>query len=249
MTVEQQTAGQQPAGDVAEQFDSGQWEFTPEVAGQFDQHVRQSVPFYDAIQDAVAECADWLAPEGSTIADLGASTGTTALAIINRQPGRARRLHLYDESPDMLDQAFAKLHTADSDIAYWPQSITQPLMHTNASLTLALFTLQFLTAQERLNVLYRARRVAAPDGAILIAEKVRATDSRWAEIATEVSWDRKAERGIPAAAIRAKARALRGVLRAQTEAANLSELEGAGWVAGTVLFRWHQWSLYGAFAG
>ena len=51
-----------------------------------------------------------------------------------------------------------------------------------------------------------------------------------------------------AEAIRAKSRALRGVLRPMG-AIQLEELIGqAGWHSVEVLFRWHNWALVGAFA-
>lgn len=94
--------------DIAEQFTTGGWQFTPEVAGVFPEHVRASVPFYDAIQDLIAETTDWLVPHGGLVADLGAATGITAARILTRHPEREIRFALYDESQPMLDQA-AKL--------------------------------------------------------------------------------------------------------------------------------------------
>ena len=91
--------------DIAEQFTTGGWQFTPEVAGVFPEHVRASVPFYDAIQDLIAETTDWLVPHGGLIADLGAATGITAHRILQRHPGRDIRFALYDEQQAMLDQA------------------------------------------------------------------------------------------------------------------------------------------------
>jgi len=72
--------------DIAETFGVGAWQFTPEVADVFDDHVRASVPHYDVIQDLVAECADWLVPAGGLVADLGAATGVTARRIAARSP-------------------------------------------------------------------------------------------------------------------------------------------------------------------
>ena len=233
--------------DIADQFQPGQWEFTPAVVAEFDQHVRQSVPFYDVIQDAVAELSDWLAPDGSLIVDMGCSTGTTLAAILARHPDRQYDLIGYDTSQPMLDAAKAKIG------AHPFLGIADPidagrLAHTAADLTLALFTLQFLPAAARTATLLEARRSSSETGAILIAEKLRVPDSRWAEVATELSWDVKAVAGIPSESIRAKARALRGVLTPGSSDELTARLLQAGWHAPTCLFRWHQWALYGAFA-
>lgn len=239
------------APDIAESFSTGGWEFTAEVVEVFDEHVRASVPFYDAIQDLVAETSDWLVPAGGLVADLGAATGTTVCRIINRHPDRLIRVALYDEQAAMLGKAVARLTgpTAAGRVTTYHRRIEDgPLAHEDADLTLCLFTLQFLPWRERAGALAAARKAAASTGALLIAEKVRPLDARWAEIAGEVSHDWKAEHGISADAIRAKARALRGVLIPAPVAALGSMIREAGWHEPEVLFRWHQWVLIGAYA-
>jgi tRNA (cmo5U34)-methyltransferase len=239
-----------PAGDIAERFTTGAWEFTPEVASVFPEHVRASVPFYDAIQDLVAEAADWLLPDEGTLADLGASTGTTAHRIAARHPGRKLRAFLYDREPAMLDRAAEDLSgLSNLHVAYVPGDFRhERLPHEDADLTVALFTLQFLSVPDRIAVLTGARQASASTGALIVAEKVRPPDSRWAEIAAEASHDWKAAHGITDAAIRAKARALRGVLQPYPEATLLSAINAAGWTCPEVLFRWHSWCVVGAFA-
>lgn len=237
--------------DVAEQFAPGTWNFTDDVVEVFDEHVRASVPFYDAIQDLVAEAADWLLPAGGLIADLGAATGTTVGAVFDRHPERNLRAALYDEQPAMLGKAVERLQdlVATGRVEVHTRRIEiGPLEHKEADLTVSLFTLQFLPWQDRTAALRLAREAAAPTGALLIAEKVRLADTRWAEIANDASHDWKAARGISADAIRAKARALRGVLVPYPLDALTAIIVDAGWGTPQVLFRWHQWVLLGAFA-
>lgn len=230
--------------DIAESFTPGTWQFTPEVVNDFDNHVRQSVPHYDLIQGAVAELADWLVPVSGLVADLGVSTAETPRRIRDRHPGRGLRFVGYDTSPDMLQAAALKV----PGIVTHQGDLRDGLTHTNADLTVSLFTLQFLPPEDRAHVLRLARAASKPDGALLIAEKVRVPDSRWFEIGTELSWDYKAKAGIPSDAIRAKAAALRGVLRPTTADWTLRVIAEAGWVGGVCLFRWYQWCLFGAFA-
>ncbi|MFC7641469.1 methyltransferase domain-containing protein [Streptosporangium lutulentum] len=216
----------------------------------FDDHVRASVPHYDVIQDLVAETTDWLVPAGGLVADLGASTGITAQRIIKRHPGRGIRFALYDEQPAMLDKAAIELRNlGEHDITLSAARIQEaPLAHANADLTLALFTLQFLSWKDRLDALRLACAHSNETGALIVAEKIRPVDSRWAEIGTDVAHDYKAEHGITDSAIRAKARALRGVLRPYPQAATMQAITMAGWHAPEVLFRWHSWAVIGAFA-
>lgn len=242
--------------DVAERFGAGQWEFTPEVADQFDDHVRASVPYYDDIQAMIAEASDWLLPQGGLLADIGCSTGNTTLAVLARHPARQFRIALYDQSVSMLAKARPAVeavslgrpmpHVVDA----YPRRLPEDhLEHTGADLTVIAFVLQFLDLPARTELLRQAARAAVPGmGALLLAEKTRPADSRWAEIANDASHDVKATRGISDTAIRAKARALRGVLRPLTLDHTLALIAGAGWEAPEVLFRWHSWVLIGAFA-
>lgn len=236
--------------DVAEQFPTGAWEFTQQVVDVFDEHVRASVPFYDAMQDLVAQLADWLVPPGGLVADLGASTGTTVRRIMDRHPQREIRAALYDIEQPMLDkavEAFATHRDADR-IEFHNHNISQPLKHTDADLTVSMFTLQFMPLRDRVSAVRNARLCSNETGALIVAEKVRPSDARWAEMANDVSHDWKAEHGLSDQAIRAKARALRGVLMPYPESTLKQIIETAGWKCPEVLFRWHSWVIMGAFA-
>ncbi|MEH0410961.1 methyltransferase domain-containing protein [Streptomyces scabiei] len=249
-TADTAAAPTSPAGDIAERFQTGGWQFTPEVAAVFPEHVRASVPFYDAIQDLVAEASDWLLPDGGLVADLGASTGITVHRIAGRHPDRRLRAVLYDNEATMLDRAAEGLAGLSNTAVEYVHADLQndPLKHSGADLSLALFTLQFLPLADRVTVLQRAREAASSTGALLVAEKVRPPDSRWAEIAADASHDWKAAHGITDTAIRAKARALRGVLQPYPEATLHQAVTDAGWCCAEVLFRWHSWVVLGAFA-
>lgn len=241
--------GTQPA-DIAERFTTGAWAFTPEVADVFPEHVRASVPYYDAVQDLIAETADWLLPTNGLIADLGAATGTTVQRIAQRHPQRHIRAILYDTEPAMLDSARRTLKDATLGSVDYDTTPIQngPLKHTHADLTVSLFTLQFLPFPDRVTALRNARLAAADTGALIVAEKVRPIDSRWAEIACDASHDWKAAHGIDDTAIRAKARALRGVLTPYPQSTLTRAVTDAGWCKPETLFRWHNWLVIGAFA-
>ena len=241
-------------GDVAERFGPGGWQFTADVADVFGEHVRASVPHYDLMQAIVAEASDWLVPAGGHVADLGASTGVTCCAIAARHPERGISFDLYDESEAMLKHAEAAMRLVPDlgghrCVTHIVRIETGPLTHVGADLTLALFVLQFLpSAADRIRALTLARERAARGGALIVAEKIRPLDVRWAEIAADVSHDWKAGHGVSDAAIRAKARALRGVLVPTTAAQLAAIIRSAGWAAPETLFRWHQWQLVGAYA-
>ena len=54
---------------------SGSWSFkSKNVAENFDQHVRQSVPLYEEIQRMVTEMSTYFIRDGDLVLDIGAST-------------------------------------------------------------------------------------------------------------------------------------------------------------------------------
>lgn len=237
--------------DIAESFSPGGWKFTPEVTDVFDEHVAASVPFYPMIQDIVSEAADWLLPANGIYVDVGASTGTTAACIATRHPSRRFRAYLYDEVPDMLDKAAAKL-TPYSNLVVERRvrTITTGgnMDHVPSDLVTALFTLQFLPPEQRGSVLAELHLRSKATGALIVAEKIRPVNALWAEIAMDASHDFKARHGLTDTAIRQKAKALRGVLRPSTEDSLIGMIQNAGWVEPEILFRWHQWVVIGALA-
>jgi tRNA (cmo5U34)-methyltransferase len=251
MTVDQvaSPAAAEPDEEVTNAFTvPGSWAFTPEVARVFDEHVEASVPFYREIQALVAGLSDWLAPAAAVVADLGASTGTTAWMISRRHPNRRLTFHLYDAERSMLDVAAERLAGSDTTVHYHHTRLESGLLHDQADLTLALFTLQFLDPIDRAAVLAAARQRSRARGALIVAEKLRLTDALWQEIAISSSHDYKAMQGISSEAIRVKERSLRGVLNPLTDAENRQLLVEAGWSSLETLFRWQQWTVYAAFA-
>lgn len=236
-------------GDIGEKFTvPGSWRFTEDVAENFDEHVHHSVPFYDQMQDLVASICDWLAPNGAVVADLGASTGTTVHLIARRHPERSFTFWLYDQQTAMLEQAQRKLEDTQAQCFFRNGRLEDGLEHDSAHLTLILFTLQFIEPCDRPKLLREARKRTRDGGALLLAEKLRLTDPRWQEIAISSSHDFKAACGISDTAIRAKERALRGVLVPMRDQQQRTMLADSGWRSVETLFRWHQWVLYGAFA-
>lgn len=235
--------------DIAESFSPGGWKFTKEVTDVFDEHVTASVPFYPMIQDIVAEATDWLIPNNGVYVDIGASTGTTAERIAVRHPERRIRAYLYDEVPDMLDRAQAKL-SGYKNLAVERKAlnVTAHMDHVPSDLATALFTLQFIAPEQRGKVLSDLHHRSKASGALIVAEKIRPVNALWAEIANDASHDFKADHGLSDTAIRQKAKALRGVLRPSTEDTLLGMITNAGWHDPEILFRWHQWVVVGAFA-
>jgi tRNA (cmo5U34)-methyltransferase len=72
--------------DIGLEQEVGRWKFDEEVANQFDEHVRKSIPLYDEVQRRVVKLSDWfLQGEGNEfVYDLGCATGTTIEQLVKK---------------------------------------------------------------------------------------------------------------------------------------------------------------------
>lgn len=234
---------------LTDDINAGEWKFTPEVAAEFDKHVAQSVPHYDEQQKMIAELSDWLAPDGAVIADLGASTATTVAAIADRHPSRTFHAHLYDVESHMLAAARDKLADYENVRAkYHANTITAPLAHSGADLTIASLTLQFLADDKRLDALRYARHASRRGAGIIIVEKVYQDNPYWQDIATDLTQERKTANGLSAQEVRDKQAAIRGVLRPHSTRGLIDEMKETGWGQIDEVFRWHNWTMFAARA-
>ena len=78
------------------------FDFGAKTAGVFDDMLDRSVPFYQEIQRMVAELAVDFAEDGTSIYDLGCSTGTTLQMLASRDPAGDVDFWGVDNSAAML---------------------------------------------------------------------------------------------------------------------------------------------------
>lgn len=224
---------------------AGDWSFTG-MGTEFDTHVAAHLPGYADVQNLIALIATHTIPTGGLLADLGASTGTTAATVQAALPDRHVRAVLYDEDLTMLDQAGNRVTHGETIRADFDD--TPHLSHTDADLTVALWLLQFLNPRSRRPLLTVAREAARPGSPIIVAAKTRFPDSRWETLAVAALTDYKAAAGVTAEEQAAKTRALRGRLTTQTVDEIRMDLTAAGWQSSEVLWKWHVWTVIGAWA-
>lgn len=149
----------------------------------------------------------------------------------------------------MLNKAKEKL-TQHKNLTthYHKTTITQPLNHNNADLTICSLTLQFLNDTQRRDTLKYARAAAKRKSAIIITEKIYQTNPFWQDIATDLTQERKEKAGLTAKEIRDKQASIRGVLIPHTTDELIAELKQTGWGTIDEIFRWHNWIMLAAQA-
>ena len=219
------------------------WSFT-DFGPEFDTHVAAHLPGYADVQRLVHLIAEFAVPVGGTVADLGCSTGRTA-EVVNGLD-RDITFHLYDSDVTMLDAAHERLRDAKAEMHL--ANLPDGMMHTDADLTVCLWLLQFLAPDQWRRVLHAARTRSAPTGCLIVAAKTRHPDPRFEEIAVAALDEYKADAGVDLDARAEKTRSLRGVLYQASPDWLVRDITAAGWHSPTLLWRWHVWSLFGAWA-
>jgi tRNA (cmo5U34)-methyltransferase len=121
------------------------------------------------------------------------------------------------------------------------QDIREFARFDKADLIVALYTLQFLSLEDRYTVVKNIFRDLRVGGALILIEKVHADSAQTESMWNELHWDYKSRSGLSDEMILAKARSLRGVLMPMTTERNIRMLEWAGFQRIDIFFKWLNW--------
>lgn len=209
----------------------------------FDNMVSRSVPFYGEIQRMTAELAAEFASPGSTLYDLGCSTGTTMSALESWVDPSVRFVG-YDNSPEMVERAREKLATfptpRERDVRL--VDLHQPFAIEDASVTVMLFTLQFVRPLHRERVIRTIAEGTRPNGAVILAEKVIESDTLFNRLFIDNYYDMKRRHGYSDMEIAQKREALENVLIPYRIEENRDLLLSCGFTKFQEFFRWYNFA-------
>ena len=208
-------------------YNHSNWKFDEAVAPIFDQHVRQSIPAYEGIQESVVHMTDFFCPQNATVVDLGSATGETLHRIQARHQNKDLTLIGVDESREMVKVAMGKVK-GDTQYCWVPNRIQEYQFPEKTDLVLAVLTLQFLEPDDREQVINRIYSKLKKGGAFLLVEKVYAESGRIQDIFNQIYHDQKEQAGFTTDEIRQKDQSIRGVMNPLTQEDNEELLERAG---------------------
>ncbi len=224
----------------AEEQATSDFSFDQRTAAVFDDMVSRSVPFYEEMQRMTAELAADFAVEGTTLFDLGCSTGTTLVqldAVID--PGV--RFAGVDNSPQMLEQARAKLEARKLAHPYELRlaDLHQDVPVENASVVVMILSLQFMRPLHRERVMRRIHAGMIENSALILVEKLTVPDSLVNRLFINHYYDLKRRRHYSEMEISRKREALENVMIPYHLDENRSLLRAAGFRHVETFFRWY----------
>lgn len=214
----------------------GVWSFD-QAASSFDDHIGRSIPDLDQQRDFVGRLSRFFLHPGALAYELGVSTGRLAEQILNRVPGRALRYVGLDDAPAMIAQASRNL-AADTRFEAAVADVTR-FDFEPAALFVCFYTLQFVPAPRRAELLARMRDALAPGGALVLFEKTLASHPRIQDLLSQIYAEYKLEQGFTADEVLNKARSLQGILEPRSSAWNLELLRRCGFSAVDIIYRNH----------
>jgi tRNA (cmo5U34)-methyltransferase len=226
------------------------WEFDEDVTRVFDDMLRRSIPQYEAMRSLVFEVGRRFVAPGSAVVDLGCSRGE-ALAPFVAEFGDQGRYVGVDVSSPMLE-ACRRRFAAEIEaglLSLHDLDLRQSYPNVQASLTLAVLTLQFTPMEDRPRILRAARDHTVPGGALMLVEKVLPSSTRTDRLMTELYHDMKRGQGYGDEEITRKALSLEGVLVPASAEWNEEALREAGFAEVECLWRWLNFGAWLAVRG
>ena len=173
----------------------------------FDQGIRQLLPNYDEMLDAVARC---VSPQSQRILDLGCGTGGLSMKVLKSCP--TAQVVALDYSPRMLEFASDKLETAgyapkqwtgiQADFGDWANH--QLEIKDGFDACVSSLAIHHLTDEMKLRLFSRIRESLNPGGVFWNADPVLPESPALSEAYQSVREEWAAQQGASLAEIRAK---------------------------------------------
>jgi tRNA (cmo5U34)-methyltransferase len=206
------------------------WDFGGETVGNFDSHLRSSIPLYQEGHDLVCSLSDFFVQKESVCYELGTSLGTLLKQLAERHGHKEKvRWIGVDCEEDMIRAACKDLGTAREQIQFLTDDINL-LEFQKSDLIIAYYTIQFVPPRLRQQLIDRIYEALNWGGAFICFEKVRANDARFQDYMTALYTDYKLEQGYSPEEIVNKAQSLKSVLEPFSTQGNLDLFARAGFV-------------------
>ncbi|MCL7931719.1 methyltransferase domain-containing protein [Halomonas llamarensis] len=214
------------AGDGIE-IKSARWTFGSDVAQKFDSHVGKSVPLYHCGHDLTVKLSDFFIKPGSTVYELGCSTGTLLSRIAERHGDQEETRFIgLDVEPNMV--SFANNKYGDTSNMFFQTCRVEEHEFDKTDFITSHYTMQFLAPKYRQNVFNNIYEALEWGGAFVLFEKVRASDARFQDIFSTLYSEFKIDNGYELDEVLSKTLSLKGVLEPFTSEANCDFMRRAG---------------------
>lgn len=216
----------------------GNFVFDDHVASVFDDMIRRSVPGYGSVVNMLGVLAGRYAQPHTACYDLGCSLGAGTLAMRRFVDQEQVRIIAVDNSEAMVSKC--RQNIVRSNLTVPVEIICDDISRIDfepASVVAINFTLQFISPEERQDLINKISHAIQPGGVLVISEKLAFADEEEERAQTELHHAFKKLNGYSELEIAQKRTALDHVLIADTVEVHRQRLEVAGFTRQHVWFR------------
>lgn len=186
------------------------WTFnTPEIAGTFDSHVREQLPWYDMVSDAVAYITRNYLPEFGIVVDIGASTGNMIDKLMPLKRERYADIIAIERSSEMCKVMQRKYEKVE-DIYIQNNSVINHKLPT-ADVFIVFLTMMFLPIGDRKALINAMRANCRRGGVIIVVDKVADHGGYFSTVLKRLTMQFKLQQGAKPEDVLTKEMSLAGV--------------------------------------
>ncbi|NTX26155.1 methyltransferase domain-containing protein [Burkholderia pyrrocinia] len=213
------------------------WTFSGNVAETFVDHVRRSVPYYDAGHDLVCQLSDFFCHGDSICYEIGVSTGQLLRKLAEHH---ASKPGITWVGIDPVESMIAKARQHCVEVPNIALEVGDARLYgfEKSDLIVSFYCIQFIPPKDRQEVFNRIYERLNWGGAFILFEKVRAPDARFQDMVVSLYNDYKRREGFSADEILNKTASLKSVLEPFSTEGNLGLLKRAGFVDITTVMKY-----------
>lgn len=220
------------------------FEFDDQVAQVFDDMLNRSIPFYAEIQAMIKDWVSSFYIPGTTVCDLGCSTGSL-LAHLGQACPEIRHLLGIDNSAAMIAKArerFDELQLEPKITLHEGDLREYPL--PKSSIIIMNYTLQFIRPLFRHQVVRQIFDALEPGGAFILSEKVLEDSTHLSRLFLEAYYRFKRNQGYSDLEISQKRERLENVLVPYKISEHRTLLAECGFEHVEIFFKWHNFTSF-----
>lgn len=186
------------------------WTFdTPEIADKFDSHVREQLPWYDMVTDAVVYIVRNYLTEKGRVVDVGASTGNMIDKLMPLLLERKATAVAIEKSPSMVDvlhQRFENHHNVTVVQGDITRADLQP-----SQVYIVFLTMMFIPVHERRRVIAKLKANLIEGGVLILVDKVADHGGYFSTVLKRLGMHWKLQQGAELGEVTTKEMSLAGV--------------------------------------
>lgn len=189
----------------------GAWEFDEDVTACFDDMLERSIPQLDVARNLVTSFAKRYALRGTTILDIGCSTGGMLQKLIETLGEMNYHYLGLDNSPSMVLEAQKRMEKMPK-VQIIECDLRKEFPEVWSSVVVSFLTMQFIPIEYRRKIIQQVYDSLTKSGCFLMVEKVTMNGSQLQEDLTSIYHELKQVNGYSLESIQAKQKSLENTM-------------------------------------